>query len=194
MNVTLPPADQELVRQAQAGKEWAYTKLVDRHQAGVHRLMHKLVHNEWEAEDLTQEAFCKAFSKIDKYVPQYAFTTWLYRIATNNGIDYLRRQRLSLYSLDGLLESNTGRNKHFPASQPNAEQQLIREQRHGHLRAMVAQLSPSYQRMIELRYFEELSYEEIAELSGMPLGTVKAQLFRAKARLRQWLAQASVSS
>lgn len=191
MNYPMTPpqmkADKELVQCAQAGEQWAYTQLVSRHQAGVRRLMGRLVHSESEVEDLTQEAFSKAFYKIQSYVPDYAFSTWLYRIATNNGIDYLRRQRLSFYSLEEVQQPTRGPQRIFSSSHLNAEQVLIRKQLYASLRSIVARLSPAYRKIIELRYFEELSYEEIAERCELPLGTVKAQLYRAKARMRTWL-------
>jgi RNA polymerase sigma-70 factor (ECF subfamily) len=143
----------------------------------------KMVHNRDDADDLTIEAFSKAFNNLKNYSADYAFSTWLFKIATNNCIDFIRKKRLQTTSLDQSAFSNEeGDAPTISVKDTNLdpEEGMIKEQRAARIRQVIEKLSPKYRQLIELRYFEELSYEEIAEKLDIPLGTVKAQLFRAK--------------
>lgn len=174
--------DYEYVKKAVAGDQKAYTVLMERYQKAIYHTMYRMIGNKEDADDLTQEAFSKAFNKLSTYAPRYAFSTWLFKIASNNCIDHIRKKRLVLLSIDETIESEGGQtfSNNLKSTSLNPEQKFIQQQRIKLMRTLMGQLSEKYRLMIELRFFEELSYEEIAQELGIPLGTVKAQLFRAK--------------
>ncbi len=177
--------DYKLVNAAIRGEQQAYAALLERYRTSVYNHLYKMVRNHDDAEDLTLEAFGKAFNKLDTYAPSFAFSTWLFKIAVNNCIDHIRKKRLRFLSIDQPIDASGDRD--FAASirtfSLNPEEEIIRHQRLGMVRQSLTQLSIKYRHMIELRYYEELSYEEIATELNIPLGTVKAQLFRAKEML-----------
>ena len=177
--------DYRLVRAAIDGDQRAYAALLKRYRASVFNHLFKMVRNANDAEDLTLEAFGKAFKKLETYAPHYAFSTWLFKIAVNNCIDHIRKKRLRFLSIDAPMEA--GGEKDFTSSirtsARNPEEEVIRNQKLQMVRHQITNLSTKYRLMIELRYYEELSYEEIANELEIPLGTVKAQLFRAKEML-----------
>jgi RNA polymerase sigma-70 factor (ECF subfamily) len=161
----------------------AYEKLLLRYKDSVFFMLLKMVHNRDDAEDLTIEAFGKAFNRLEKYSSEYSFSTWLYKIATNNAIDFLRKKRIETYSINAPMgddESPKDHSHNIPSEALDPEEVFIKKQRADNLRTMLEKLNVKYRTLIEKRYFDELSYEEIAESMQMPLGTVKAQLFRAK--------------
>ena len=174
--------DFELVNQAIGGNQRAYSDLMDRYKDAIYFLLLKMVNNKSDAEDLTIEAFGKAFKNLHQYTPNYAFSTWLFKIATNNCIDFIRKRKANLVSIDQPQDVNN------PVPMPTTiqsntldpEETLIKEQNILLVQSLVARLKPRYRTLIELRYFKEYSYEEIAEELDLPLGTVKAQLFRAR--------------
>jgi len=174
--------DYSQVLEAIDGNQKAYEKLMNRYRHSVFHMMLKMVNNRDDAEDLTLEAFGKAFNKLTSYEPRYAFSTWLFKIAINNCIDYIRKKRLHLLSIDDPLEPHGTHDysNNLKASTLDPEEIFIREQKLDMIRALMDNLSEKYRLMIELRFFEELSYDEIARELDIPLGTVKAQLFRAK--------------
>lgn len=190
--------DYALVQQAVDGQQHAYAELMRRYRQSVFHTLLKMVHNREDAEDLTLEAFGKAFNKLGSYTPNFAFSTWLFKIAVNNCIDYMRKKRLHTLSLDEPVAS--GSKQDFSdlarSSTRDPESEMIREQRVEVLRNLINGLNDKYRLMVELRYYEQLSYEEIANELDIPLGTVKAQLFRAKelltAQLRKPGAEAFV--
>jgi len=171
-----------LVTAAKEGCQKSYEKLYFRYKHSVYRTMYGMVSNSEDAEDLTIEAFGKAFNKLPTYVPHHAFSTWLFRIAKNNCIDHIRKKRLHTLSIDEPVEygSECDFSNNLKAIMLNPEEEYIRMQKLQLVRIVVSQLGIKYRRMIELRYFDEMSYEEIAKKLEIPLGTVKAQLFRAK--------------
>lgn len=120
------------------------------------------------------------FKNLNQYAPNYAFSTWLFKIATNNCIDFIRKKKASHISLDQNDEEHEKATHEVQASVPDPEEYLINQQKAKLLRSVVTKLKPRYRKLIELRYFRELSYEEIAEELELPIGTVKAQLFRAR--------------
>jgi RNA polymerase sigma-70 factor (ECF subfamily) len=174
--------DLELVAKAKAGDQNSFGKLMERYRDSIFFMVLKMVHNRDDAEDLTIEAFGKAFNNIGNYSADFAFSTWLFKIATNNSIDFIRKKRLQTTSLDHSTTTEDGESAPIAVRdlQPDPEESVIKEQRAQKIRAAIEQLSPKYRSLIELRYLDELSYEEIAEKLDIPLGTVKAQLFRAK--------------
>lgn len=174
--------DLKLVILAKEGCQKSYGKLLNRYKHSVYRTMYGMVNNTEDAEDLTFEAFGKAFNKLPTYVPHHAFSTWLFRIAKNNCIDHIRKKKLNTLSIDEPVEkgSECDFSNNLRAGALDPEQQIIRAQRLNLVRVLVSRLGDKYRKMIELRYYDELSYEEIATELEIPLGTVKAQLFRAK--------------
>ena len=174
--------DYSIVVQAVNGNQQAYEVLMNRYRNSVYHAMFKMVNNRDDADDLTIEAFGKAFNKLPSYAPNYAFSTWLFKIAINNCIDHIRKKRLKTYSMDDTITSDNGSEYSYSIrdNAPDPEQMMIHDQKIGHVRDLVQTLNVKYRAMIELRYYEELSYEEIATELNLPLGTVKAQLFRAK--------------
>ena len=180
--------DFELVKDAlENGNQRAYAQLMERYRDSVYFMLLKMVKNRDDADDLTIEAFGKAFKRLEQYSPQFAFSTWLFKIATNNTIDFLRKQKNNTYSIDKAFEGDDGSEMMFEIKSDalTPEEKIIRKEKLKHMRLVVEKLKPRYRQLIELRYFEELSYDEIAAKLEMPLGTVKAQLFRAKDLLQE---------
>jgi RNA polymerase sigma-70 factor (ECF subfamily) len=140
----------------------------------------KMVNNSSDAEDLTIEAFGKAFKNIQQYTPNYAFSTWLFKIATNNCIDFIRKKKATTVSIDQTDDDPEKSTPDIQATVLDPEEEMIKEQKQKMMREIVSKLKPRYRKLIELRYFKEYSYEEIAEELELPIGTVKAQLFRAR--------------
>lgn len=180
--------DFKLVQSAIDGNEKAYSMLLSRYRNSVFHAMYKMVNNRDDADDLTIEAFGKAFRKLPTYAPNYAFSTWLFKIAINNCIDHIRKKRLVTLSMDDtIMDSDREYSHNIRDYQPDPEQMMMHDQKLNHVRRLIDKMNVKYRTMIELRYYEELSYEEIAQELGLPLGTVKAQLFRAKEILSQQL-------
>jgi RNA polymerase sigma-70 factor (ECF subfamily) len=179
--------DRELVIQALKGDEKAFAKLLLKYKDQVYHMMIKMVKNPNDAEDLTFEAFGKAFSNLAFYSSEYAFSTWLFKIATNNCIDFLRKQKGTTYSIDQAqeMDSVNGNNNGFKikSNVPDPEERMILKQRGKILQGYLVKLKPHYQNLIDFRYFKEYSYEEIAKELDLPLGTVKVQLYRARNEL-----------
>ncbi|MDR1951313.1 MAG: sigma-70 family RNA polymerase sigma factor [Bacteroidales bacterium] len=176
--------DYELVCAAlHNGDRRAYAQLMDRYKESLYFKLIKMTGSETDADDMTIEAFGKAFSNLHTYSPEYAFSTWLFRIATNNCIDYMRKKRIKPIPLDRPVVNNDDRfgfEMRIADLSADPEMLIIKEQKNQNLRAIVDKLKPHYRILIELRYYKEYSYEEIAEKLDLPVGTVKAKLFRAK--------------
>lgn len=175
--------DFELVRKAvEHGDQKAFAELLEQYRDPIHFLLLKMVNNREDAEDLTIETFAKAFKNLPNFRPDYAFSTWLFRIATNAGIDFLRKKKLKTLSIDTTFSNDEGDDVkiNIKSADPTPEQELMTEEKAELLRGFIEKLKPRYRILIELRYYKQLSYEEIAEELDMPLGTVKAQLFRAR--------------
>lgn len=172
-----------LVEQAKMGDEKAFSSLLNRYRDSIYFMLLKMVNNTSDAEDLTIEAFGKAFRFIDSFTPEYAFSTWLFRIATNNCIDFIRKKQLSPPPIDQAQEDIDNMTVNIQSDLPDPEERLINAQETAVLSEIVSQLKPRYRKLIELRYFKEYSYEEIAAEMNLPIGTVKARLFRAKSLL-----------
>ncbi len=180
--------DMELIKLALEGKQIAYAKLMERYKTSVYFTLIKIVNNKYDAEDLTIETFIKAFKNLNSYSPAYCFSTWLFRIATNNGIDFLRKRETKNTETcsntsfqDNKQISDSLSNLHATSLDP--EERIIKEQKELILNETLKRLSPRYRKMVEMRFYKEMSYTEIAEELNLPLGTVKVNILRAKALL-----------
>jgi RNA polymerase sigma factor (sigma-70 family) len=181
--------DYKLVQLAVKGDQKSYAELMSRYKDSIYFMLLKMVNNRDDADDLTIEAFGKAFKNLHQYTPDFAFSTWLFKIATNNCIDFIRRKRKLTFSIDKNMENDSGQEMQFEIKSPmlDPEEKMIKKQKASLMRDVVEKLKPRYKRLVELRYFQEKSYEEIADELKLPLGTVKAQLFRAREFLYQIL-------
>lgn len=179
-----------LVEQAKNGDEKAFAALLNRYRDSIYYMLLKMVNNSSDAKDLTIEAFSKAFQSINTYTPDFAFSTWLFKIATNNCIDFLRKKHKTPQVLEQTDEDDDeGYEARIESDSPDPEEIMINNQDIDNLHKVVEQLKPKYRKLIELRYFREYSYEEISEELKIPIGTVKVQLFRAKAILYELLSR-----
>ena len=147
-----------------------------------------MVHDKGEVEDLVQEAFIKAFLSLATFNDEYAFSTWLYKIATNNCIDYIRRKKLSTFSINKPIESKDSEYTfELPDSTYEPDKEMIALQKQSLFEEAINSLPPKYRQVIILRHTEEKDYQEIATLLDLPLGTVKAHIFRAREMLYKFL-------
>lgn len=164
------------------GDEQAFAELMERYKRPVYHMILKMIRNTDDAEDLTIEAFAKAFKNLHKFKKDYTFSTWLFRIATNNTIDFIRKKKLKTFSLDTSFTDDGGESVTIDVEDNNLNPQdeTIKGQKIELVQMFVTKLPPKYQRLVRLRYFDELSYDEIAKELDAPLGTVKAQLHRAR--------------
>ncbi len=182
--------DYKLVQMAISdGDQKAYAELMKNYRDSLYFMLLKMTNNPHDAEDLTIEAFGKAFKKLHQYTPDYAFSTWLFKIASNNCIDFIRKKKKYTFSIDQNFDDEQGTelaNK-IPSQTLDPEEELVKKQKIKLMHEVVEKLKPHYRTLIELRYFKEFSYDEIAEELNLPLGTVKAQLFRAREFLYQIL-------
>jgi RNA polymerase sigma-70 factor (ECF subfamily) len=172
--------DLQLVEEAKNGSDKAFARLMNRYKDSIYYLLLKMVNNPSDAEDLTIEAFGKAFSNLDLYTSDFAFSTWLFKIATNNCIDFIRKKQTSPPVVDQWLDDCIHPDVNIQSDIPDPEEMMINQQKILELRSVVNQLKPRYKTLIELRYYKEYSYEEIASELKIPVGTVKVQLYRAK--------------
>lgn len=172
-----------LVELAKNGNEKAFSNLLSRYRDSIYYMLLKMVNNTSDAEDLTIEAFGKAFRNLDSFTPEFAFSTWLFKIATNNCIDFIRKKQVTPTLINHLQDDLDILTVNIQSDLPDPEETLINDQKIAVLRDIVNQLKPRYRNLIELRYYKEYSYEEIAAEMKLPLGTVKAQLYRAKSLL-----------
>ena len=175
--------DFELIDQAVDEKnQQAYADLLKRYKKPVYHMILKMVRNVDDAEDLTIEAFAKAFKNLHKFKKDYTFSTWLFRIATNNAIDFIRKKKLDTLSIHHAYKDDNGDSVGIEVMdlKRDPEEEAINSQKKELIRLFVTKLPPKYQRLVKLRYFQEFSYDEIAKEIEAPLGTVKAQLHRAR--------------
>ena len=175
--------DFKLIDQAVDGRDQqAFAELMKRYKNPVYHMILKMVRNVDDAEDLTIEAFAKAFKNLHKFKKDFTFSTWLFRIATNNTIDFIRKKRLDTMSLNTSFKDDNGDAVTIDVQDRNLnpQEEAIKSQKIELVRMFVTKLPAKYQRLVKLRYFDELSYDEIAKELEAPLGTVKAQLHRAR--------------
>lgn len=182
--------DQKLVKEALNGKEQAYSELMNRYFRSVLRVVSSRVKNFEEAEDIAMEAMTKAFLHLDKYEPNFAFSTWLKRVCINHTIDFLRKRKLETISIESSYKTEDGEKLfQFESNALTPFEFIAKQEKSYWIRKEVANLKPVYKELIELRYFDELSYDEIADLQQIPLGTVKARLHRAKSILNEQMSK-----
>ena len=173
--------DFNLVVRAREGDQKAYADLMHRYKDSIYFMALKMVNNKEDAMDLTVETFAKAFEKLDKYQPEFAFSTWLFRVGTNNCIDFIRKKKLNTQSINGMVDDDGDeRPLQIKSDSLNPEEVSMKKEQTQTLKVLIDSLPSRYRNLIVLRYFDELSYEEISEQLDLPLGTVKAQLFRAR--------------
>jgi RNA polymerase sigma-70 factor (ECF subfamily) len=173
--------DQTLVQEALDGSQEAFSQLMEKYRNPIHHHIYRMVRDKGQVEDLVQEIFIKAFSSLSSYSSNYAFSTWLYKIATNHTIDYLRRKKLSTLSIDQPMKTKDGELEYeLPDSTYRPDRHILEDQRRELIQEAIDSLPPKYYRVIVLRHQHERSYEEIAEELNLPLGTVKAHIFRAR--------------
>ena len=175
-------ADGQLISLAKQGDQQAFSKLMKKYRDSIFFTVLKMINNRDDAEDIVLITFSKAFNNLQNYNEEFAFSTWLFKIATNNCIDFLRKKRIQTTSLYHNSSDESEELKPIGIKDKNLDpaESIMKDQRVHKIREIVEQMNPKYKQLIELRYFDELSYEEIAEKTDLPLGTVKAQLFRAK--------------
>lgn len=174
--------DFRLIDLAISGDDSSYAKLLSRYKRPVYHMVLKMVRNVDDAEDLTIESFAKAFRSLHRFKKDFTFSTWLFRIATNNTIDFIRKKKLNTLSIENTFTDNDGQSVSIDVEDENLDPQeeTIKAQKAELMQLFVDKLPAKYQKLVRLRYFHELSYEEIAEELDAPLGTVKAQLHRAR--------------
>jgi RNA polymerase sigma-70 factor (ECF subfamily) len=180
--------DAIFVRRAISGDEQAIKSLIKRYRNPVAQIVYKLVRDRSQLEDLTQEVFIKAFQHLNDFDYQHQFASWLFKITNNHCIDYIRKRRLRVYSIDDQVKTDDSEvGYEIPDSTYEPDLNLLREQKSRLIRQAIDSLPKKYREVILLRHREELSYEEIAEETGLPVNTIKVQLFRAREMLYKFL-------
>jgi RNA polymerase sigma-70 factor, ECF subfamily len=185
---TLAAADAELVLRALAGREDGFEELVRRYQRPIVAYVYRMVGDYDAALDLTQEVFIRVYNSLGRYRAEFKFSTWIYRIAHNAAIDHLRRvgaSRTEEITIEG--EGGTSFEKPLASKSLTPEQETERGERRAEIEEVVGQLPHAYRELIVLRHSHDLSYDEIAEVTGLPLGTVKNRIFRAREAMRELL-------
>jgi len=180
--------DEVLIRNALKGDQQAYKLLLERHRHAIYHIAFKIVHNREEAADLVQETFMKAFGSLNTYRFEYRFSTWLYRIAANSAIDFLRKRKIEALSLDRPMETKDGTVElQLPDWTHNPEFDYTRKQRRISIDEAIDSLPDKYRQVIVFRHTDDKTYEEIAKILDVPVGTVKARIFRARELLKKKL-------
>jgi RNA polymerase sigma-W factor len=178
--------DHRLINAARNGDQKAFEALLNKYRNLVYHVMIKMVGNTQEAEDLTQEAFIKAFNALATFNEEFAFSTWLMKIATNNCIDFLRKKKLKVFSINEPIQYKDEELQYeIPDHEPTVDRKMLSEERSKFIDDAIQSLPYRYRHVILLRHKEEKSYEEIAEILDLPLGTVKARIFRAREMLNK---------
>jgi RNA polymerase sigma-70 factor (ECF subfamily) len=189
--------DRELASRAAQGGEPAFRELLARYERPVFSLVYRMVRDRTLAEDLAQEAFIRAFNAIDTYNPAYRFSNWIFKIAHNHTIDHIRRRKLDTISIDGSPHALTARDEERTAlvlvsTEESPAAYVEHRELGGQLERAIGELRPEYRTVILLRHVEGYAYEEIADVLDIPLGTVKTYLHRARAELKEKLADVAL--
>lgn len=186
-------ADRELVATAIIGVEGSFEELVRRYQRPISAYVYRMVGNYESSLDLTQEIFIKVYGSLGRYRPEFKFSTWIYKIAHNSAVDHLRRNSTREQSL---IHGTEGDNFELPveSGRLTPEQESERKERRVEIEAVVRTLPANYRELIILRHSQDLTYEEIVEVTGLPLGTVKNRLFRAREMMRQQFVEKGITS
>jgi RNA polymerase sigma factor (sigma-70 family) len=176
--------DESYVTEALDGDQRAYEKLTSKYRRPLQFHVARMVKDSEQVEDLVQEALVKAFNNLESYNSNYAFSTWLYRITTNHTIDYLRKKKLQTTSIDKPIKTRDGElSIELQDEDTETDRAIIRKQRKEIITTAIENLPEKYRQVIEMRHIEELSYQEISDELDLPLGTVKAHIFRAREML-----------
>jgi RNA polymerase sigma-70 factor, ECF subfamily len=185
--------DRDLVATAMSGIEGSFEELVRRYQRPISAYVYRMVGDYDSALDLTQEIFIKVYSSLSRYRAEFKFSTWIYKIAHNSAVDHLRRTATREQSL---INGNDGDSFELPieSGRPNPEQESERKERRIEIEGVVRALPSHYRELIILRHSNDLTYEEIVEVTGLPLGTVKNRLFRAREMMRQQFVEKGITS
>ena len=187
-------ADPELVVRALAGREDGFEELVRRYQRPIVAYVYRMVGDYDAALDLAQEVFIKVYNSLERYRPEYKFSTWVYRIAHNAAIDHLRRAGgFRTEELEAEGEDGRTYEKPLASAAPTPEQESERRERRAEIEEVVQALPPAYRELIVLRHAHDFSYDEIAEVTGLPLGTVKNRIFRAREAMRGQLVERGIT-
>jgi RNA polymerase sigma factor, sigma-70 family len=177
-------SDVDLISRVIRGREDGFEELVRRYQRPIAGYVYRMLGDYDSSLDVTQEVFIKVYGSIEKYSSEYKFSTWLYRIAHNAAIDHMRRNPTNSQSLETESENGTYQLQ-FHSPEPNPEQNRERSEWRTEIDAVVKCLPTAYRELILLRHSRDLSYDEIADVTGLPLGTVKNRLFRAREMMRE---------
>lgn len=179
--------DQELIERVLSGDSVAFEHLFNRYRDSIYQLyMQRTAGNADDASDLLQETFVKVYLNLQRYNSRFTFGQWIYTIARNTFIDYTRRRRDDTISIDNV---NEGINLSASLGGPTPEEHLITHQSQSQLEGFLEKMSPRYRELIELRFFREFSYEEIAAKLSLPMGTVKTQIHRAREQLCRFITE-----
>lgn len=180
--------DEEIVSEALTGSRQAFGRLVQRYQHGIVNYLNTMIRDYEEALDLSQEVFVKAYRNLHQYQQQYRFSSWLYRIAHNQAMDYFRKRRPKLVSIDETVQLEDSEiERQVVDNGLSPEQSLQRKEQKQAIADAIDRLPPVYRSLIVLRHLNHLSYEDIATVSDLPLGTVKTRIYRGRERLRALL-------
>jgi RNA polymerase sigma-70 factor, ECF subfamily len=186
-------ADCELVTRAIAGRDDSFEELVRRYQRPLVSYVYRMTGNYESALDLTQEVFIKVYGSLARYRPEYKFSTWIYRIAHNTAIDHLRRHSTREQELEVTTTEGDTYGKPYASGLPTPEEESVRAERRAEIEDVIQSLPASYRELIVLRHAHDLSYDEIAEVTGLPLGTVKNRIFRAREAMRTPLVERGIT-
>lgn len=186
-------ADGELVQTAVAGRESSFEELVRRYQRPIAAYVYRMVGDYDAALDLTQEVFIKVYNSLSRYRAEFKFSTWIYKIAHNAAIDHLRRHAVREQAMTTSVDGDR-REVMIESRRLTPEQESERKERRSEIESVVQLLPASYRELIVLRHSHDLSYDEMAEVTGLPLGTVKNRLFRARETMRDLLVQRGIKS
>jgi RNA polymerase sigma-70 factor, ECF subfamily len=188
MNRNTPLDDRALVSRILEGERDLFSDLVRRYEKRVVNYVYRITHRYEDAHDLAQEIFVKVYTALDRYDPKYQFSTWIFRIAQNSAIDALRKRSISEVSLTTSPDDDRqGKEREFAAPGVSPYRDIKNKELSEAIDLAVEKLPPDYRELVQLRHFGELSYEEIATLKKLPLGTVKNKLFRARNLLKEEL-------
>lgn len=180
--------DEELVAAILDGEAALYTDLVERYRGRIVNYVNRFLGNFEESEELSQEVFLRVYRALDRYNPRYRFSTWLFRVARNASIDLIRKRRLKLVPMQRVAPDGQAREREFESEERDPYRVMRNLERRDAIGAAIDGLRDDYRELIQLRHFAEMTYEEIAEFKGMPLGTVKNKLFRGRRMLKARLA------
>jgi len=180
--------DEELVAAILEGDAALYTDLVERYRGRLINYLNRFLGNAEESEELSQEVFLRVYRALDRYNPKYRFSTWLFRVARNAAIDLIRKRRLKLVPMQRVGRDGQAQEREFESEERDPYRTLRNLERRHAIGAAIDGLREEYRELIQLRHFAEMTYEEIAEFKGMPLGTVKNKLFRGRRMLKARLA------